>query len=398
MSIQIIPQPGSFGTQIGAGFGKGLAESLPEGVKQGRLSATLKNLEGQKLSPLEQVSRLVGQGGISAQEAGQLLPYIQQSQARQQFLGNEGETSGMSGAAPTPEATQPQATQAAPQITSPQSLARKLWSANPTMFNSINEAETYATNKINNADAEFNRLKDTFLQKSGNESYKDIVGELEEDYRNRLKSSINLRGDEVAEANRIGKEMLDFAKTRGDLRTNLDKNFLTLPHEKMIRSLNKLREDYAKRGQLHNFANDLIAGGMSGNFARTFAQPVDGDPELKKYLNSIPKERTKTKNFVAEKTIGPSSKQSEKVFEGALNRISPKVSLSSVALDLMTKGYDPEAFFNYAEAHQENLSKYQLEELGKTDPWNPNLDDIFILEGKKGAPAWWQRFSTFMKG
>jgi hypothetical protein len=390
MSIQIIDQPGSLGTQLGAGFGKGLAESLPKGIEQGRLSAALKNLEGENLSPLQQISSLIGAGGASPEMAAQLLPYIQQAQARQQFLGGEpaGGQPGTQGTTPgTPAGTQ--------QFTSPESLARKLWSQNPTMFTSIQQATDFATGKMDRAVKEYDRIKENFLQKSGNEAYKDIVGELDEEFRNKLKNSIDLRGNEAEQANKLGNQMLDFAKVRGDLRTNLDKNYLTLPHEKMMNALNKLRTDYENVGQAHNFANDLIGGGMSGNFARSFAQPLEKDQNLSKYLTRIPTAGI-FKNIKKTFTPGKQKENEDAIFKGVLDRINPRVSLSSIGIELMSKGYDPENFLKYAAQNDQNLSEHQREELRKTDSWNPNLDDIFILQGKKGVPAWWKRFSTFM--
>jgi hypothetical protein len=398
MSIQTLPSSGSLASQLGSSFGKGLSEQLPEGIKRGRISAALENLEGKNLTPLQQISNLTS-SGASDQQIATLLPLIQQMQQRQRFVGEEQIPQRVQEGQIKPIERQ-QVSSA--QITSPQDLARRLWTQNPSMFTSIPEAENYASSKIQNASNEFDRLKDKFLQTSGNESYKDVVGELEEDYRNKVLNSINARGDEIRAANQIGKEMLRFAKTRGDLATDMAKGTLAQSPKSAIPALKSIQDEYQKVGRPDLFYNDLISGGMSGNYAAALSMPIEKDAETKKILDSSPGAIGKrgfgtSVEFIAhpqKKQIN--AEQQEKLFE-KIQKSQPKSSLGSIGIELQMKGYDPAAFMAYMSQHNELLNDAQKAETQKTDPWQPNLQDIYFFEGVSGVPAWWKRTINFLK-
>lgn len=394
MSIYTVNEPQGFATQFGQQLGKSLAEQLPKEVERGRLSGALKGLEGSNLTPMQQYAALSRYA--DPQTLATLVPMLQAAQARAAYAGN--------GAQPTPTGQAKQAPESQPSVqefTTPQSLGRKLMAANPAQYPTPESAQKDAEIRIDTANKELDRIKETFLNKTGNETYKDIVGELDEQYRNRLLNSIDYEGNEKAEANKIGNEMLNFAKVRGDLRTNLAKTYLNMPHDKMMRSLDKIRKDYENNGQIGNFANDLIAGGMSGNYARAFTQPLENDLNLKKYMFSIPQKKGDFSFDPRKGPLGFKERKNDvpkKISEEILNKISPNVSLSSIGLELFAKGYNPESFMQYANEHQDKLSKLQLEELGKTDRWYPNLDDMFILGGEKGPSAWFKRIANMFKG
>ena len=75
-----VQQP-SVAASVGAGLGKGLAEQLPKEIERERLASGLRNLKP-GMSPLENISNLLGIPGMTPEMAQHILPLIRQEALR----------------------------------------------------------------------------------------------------------------------------------------------------------------------------------------------------------------------------------------------------------------------------------------------------------------------------
>ena len=83
----ILPEDKSSASYAGSQFGKSISdafsESFPQGMQRGRLSGALNQLQKNgQTSPLDQLSALY-RGGATDQQAGNIIPLLQQMQQQQ---------------------------------------------------------------------------------------------------------------------------------------------------------------------------------------------------------------------------------------------------------------------------------------------------------------------------
>ncbi len=418
MAFQVIPQS-NLASGVGAGLGKGLsqglAEQLPKEIERIRLSQGLKGLENDlsqgSLSPFQQISKLAAIPGMDMQKIGALLPYIQQLQSRQALAQKAG--------ANVPGVKQSQTSEQASQPTKRGSLRQRMEASDFAMprndqqiYQRANElaqlnaalteqeaiaqaqsedarrvqSDEAVRGKANEVDNEFNRLTSAYLQKSGNEKFADIIGEMQGDYLSRARDRALDEGISPFTAGKeAAEDLLNFAKARQALRTNRAALvFSGKSGDKVLKDIQNARPEYEKRGQLENLRNDLINyHGLSPEEADRLAYPVSSDE--KKYINSLQKTTRSKLGIRSAKELS-----SDQVREIA-NKMSKQDSPRSIAIALMERGYNGADFIEqmkqYRDQNPDDLTPRQSRDLTSFSE-RPTLGDIQLFGYKRLIDNW----------
>ncbi len=414
MAFQSIPQSSfasGFGGGLGAGAGQGLAESVPKEVERVRLSQGLKNLgqDFSNLTPIEQISKLVSIPGMNAQTAMAFIPYLKEQQSRKALEQRAGQDKGNvsqigEGKGKTELPSQMLESPRATIRLGPEELlqeANKLASLYPGLNDEQLKAKAkeFDEERVGKAkeqaaladkgESEFNRLTDLFLHKKENEKFADIIGEMQgEELRKIRRRVLDENISPFTAAEEASKDMLNFAKSRQQLRTNKAALiFGGKSGEKVLKDLQNARPEYAKRGQLENFRNDLITyHKLTPENAARIAYPESED--IKPVINSLPRtHREKTgSSSVPSIGLGPKQKLTDTQIENIAKKMSKQDSPKTIALSLLKKGYDGGDFIerlkNYADDN--DFSDRQKRDLTSLED-RYSLGDIQLF-GLKGLP------------
>lgn len=386
--VQVIDTGGTLATNLGAGFGRGLAEQVPKEIERTRLASGLEKLAGStEQNPLRQLASLYNIPGITPQIASQAQEYL-----RQQAIINEANRANQPvKEGEIPSAAQPSAIPAtAKEIRPPQRLQStpeairqgglQYIARFPQRYRNIEEAENRYRQDVANqekqiahVDNRFTEVGDELLQKFGPERYTNVLGELQREFKKRAEDAV-LSGQmsETEAADHYTKQMLDFAKARDKQQTQGPERFKALFAGTPQKELKAAQKAYQEADLPEAFVNDLVTyQKLSLPVASEFAFPLD--PEEKKYFKDLK---------VSKGVFG----NTQKVYEEVLNRLSPKDSLQNFALQLSKKGYSPQQFLEYALNSEKKFTPFQTRELQSIGSFQPTLSDIlyFKLLGKGG--------------
>lgn len=403
MAFQSIPQS-SFAGSLGRGVGQGLSEQLPKEIERIRLSQGLKNLgaDTANLSPLEQVSKLAAIPGMNMQNIGAFLPYLQQLQGRKALEQKAGMASKVPEGQKQEVAKEPsyRDRMESQDFLVPKNeqqiyqRANELAKLNPniTEQEAISQAQsedarriqadTALESKRNLIQNEVNSAAETWLQKQGNQQFGDIIGELKSDYIDKAINKSLAKGVSPYQAGKeAARDMLDFAKTRGQLRTNRAAIFAGgKSGDKVLKDIKNARSEYEKRGQLENLRNDLINyHDLSPEEADSIAFPVSKGE--KSYIDSFPKTLKSKLGMRSTKEL------SEDQIDGIIKRMTNEDSVKSIALDLMERGYSGSAFIEQMKERKDDLTPRQARDL-TTFSERPTLGDIQLFGFKKLVNQW----------
>ncbi len=361
MSIQVLEKPGDLSGRIGRGIGKGLSEQLPKEVQRQRLAYGLKSLQdsqnqGQPLTPIDQISRLM-QSGADLSDVQHLVPYLQQQGARTEAARKQ-----QGQKQPQENVTQNQQAQQVNQnannvpsqaletghnpnriINTRESIREKgsqLTQQNPYQFPTLDagiaEAEKLALNQENNitdANKEFDNILGTLTQKGG-QSYSDVLGIQKEAFRKKAEDAV-INGEMSAKeaARKYGNEALNFAKSRSNLRTISPRAVFTNSQKDNRKNIDEVRKEYEKYGLADEFRNELIGDiHYSPGYATYLAYPPSS--EVKKELSS-------TQNL-SKIVHGFNKRESEaKLVDRISKNMTEKDNPLGIAWALNKKGYDP---------------------------------------------------------
>lgn len=405
--VQILPEgEGNIFGRIGSSLGKSLAEQVPKEVERYRLSKGLERLTKQanegNLSPLETISKLYGIPGLSPEAAGSVLPYLKAQEGRSQRIQQEPERMSLEQSkAPTQAISQnikPERQQSYSerlnsgtflQGFSPEEKQQKIsdflksrpFATEEEAISKIDKQEADRMSfdqslnvKKERIEKEVSNLINEFIQKKGNDVYKDITGRLQEGtYIPKAISDVLDKGmGEKEAALKIANDALAFAKSK---RTLKDLGYgVTKGSEEIYNSLNSSRKEYEKRGLLEDFKDDLQTyQGASPEVANFLAFPVSSNKELQNSLDKLP-------NLGSLKF--EDIKKHEKAVQDAIKNLNEKDSLQSIALYLQTKGYNPQWIMRgLAKASQEEkieLSPMQEKEIQGAPNFYRTLGDLFL--------------------
>lgn len=406
MSIQILEQPGSLGTQIGQSLGRSLAEDIPKEVGRQRLAASLRNIQQGNLSPSEQLANLVGSGGAEASEAAQFLPLIQKTQGQRALLNRvAGRSSGTLGispvgqsqpgqpqvktqdmgmaAAPTPKSiadiTSEDIKETKSRILQPISTqdiekeAAMLIDSNPSL--SVNEAMDQASQRLNTARAsqqqkmtgaveEFGKRMALELQGEGLGDYKDISGDIQQDLSDKIQTQIanGISAERAAqEASEIAREL---ARSSTKLKETSSLFRSSSSKSRALKEQYKTYKNYGYGEQFRQMASGML--GITPQKVASILEPIER-PEMKKALSKI--------------TSFQFPVNQAKTLEKIALEVKPTDNLLSIADYLRDESIDPNSFFkivrNLNDQNKLPLTNEQNKQL-KTNVSKGYLGDILF--------------------
>lgn len=406
-----VKQPNISG-RLGEGFGKGLAEQIPKEIAQYRLSQGLQNFaqNAQNLTPLQQAAQYLSIPGLTPQ-AAQILPQLlQQQQAREslgQLAGGIPQEPGQdirqsfSQMQEAPDTTQEptglqtrQATQATTESFIPPDFNQKIseaqqlpiWKSDPqSAMNIIDqkykslESQNLALqqrrqNELNVQNTVKNRLGE-LNTRLNNVVPGDVYNDIENETLNSMKSDKqggkNYTEEEAAkegnEKLRIASRQYESLKTLGGI-SNYYRNPKTT-----INGLNVLQKQFKERGDLRNFADSIInETNMSAPKAYSIAYPISDYPKVSEVISSLPNLKINDPDTTPD------------IIPMLFKKMGTEASPLAIANSLDAKGYNGNAFLNYARQNQDKLAPDQVEQLAK--PTGISLGDIF-MENIWGAKA-----------
>lgn len=256
---------------------------------------------------------------------------------------------------------------------------------------------------INTAGNAFNNSVQEFLQKSGAESYRDITGEMQGEYRKRLEDEVALgKGDPRELAQKYAKDLLEFAKVRGSLDSNrLGALFGTgLTGKDAQSKLRSARSLYQKAGRLDLYEKDLInKAKLSAPVAASLAYPVSTNSKIDSYVKDT---RSKTsispfKGSLFSQLFGGLSvkksgriRRSEDDIAGYIAKnITNKDSLLSIANSFSIRGYDPQKILTKIEQLNSSgdfLNDRQKLELSGRPTFGATMSDIAYFSSTGADP------------
>lgn len=280
--VQVIEQQGGIWGQLGKGFGQGLAEQIPKEIDQYKLSQGLKKIgEQEGLTPFQQFANLASIPGATPQmiqSGADLLRTQGIRNAYQRMAGASPEETqvvqpqdkfqnvpfagikpgqSQSKAAVQPEYGQPQISESNPLRT--EAIPKKPWNSQrlnqeisnnfqkypgitqPEALQMAREAEqrelaqpvaeqaidAYKEGVQNKARERFNEVLEKKLQKSGDQTYKDAIGEsqaaLERGMERDLRLNPNASIEDVVD--RWTTKALDLAKAKSQLNEFVNRDF-----------------------------------------------------------------------------------------------------------------------------------------------------------------------------
>lgn len=412
-----LPRP-NLASRLGTATGAALAEQIPKEVNRLRLASGLENLGQQNLeglNPFQQISKLYGIPGATPEMINAVLPFLQQQMARQEqarFAESQiqpGAQAAVGIGQNVPSSVQTTA-QGQPQIglqtkepvqavlqanyqKDPQELFREaaqLSQQNPLTYPTAQAAlpfvesrektrlanigETRAlgerqTKLQSDTTDAFNKIMSQKLQKEGTATYSDVLGDLQNEFVNQALEDVKTgKRTPTDAANHYGKEALEFAKTRQNLKAigGAGKYFTRLPSQNRS-ALKSIRDEYKKVGQLEAFENDLVTyHGMTDPYASYITYPINENKDINNLVSSAKKSKSLDETKIAEQII---------------DKIKPSDSLFSIGLGLESKGFDAQKFRDEIKRlndKKDKLNRRQARELERPVPL-PNLGDYWFF-------------------
>ncbi len=382
--VQVISNPygGNVFGRLGAGIGKGISEELPKVVERERLASGLENLKNEK-EPLKQYAGLI-RSGADASQVNQLFPLLQAQGARQEALQNipNRATSDMQ------SSNAPSASSGSYRlIGTPEAIrseGARLSALNPAQFPTLESGVAEYEKRIANqekqiarVDQRFQQVGETKLQKGGKETYADVLGDLQNTFRQKAEDDVlSGRLSDTQAAEKYTKEMLDFAKSRQNLKSigGLSR-FSTKPSVNK-ENLSQVRKEYEKVGQLESFADDLMSyHGLTDPYANYLTYPVSSNKEINNEISKLKRERRF--NIFSET-------QERELADKFSKSIKSNDSPLAIALHLKEKGLDPRIFLNqfrknYDQGKIPQMTERQARELEKQGNFSPSLGDLYLF-------------------
>lgn len=401
---QVIEQSDIFG-RIGKNIGQGVGEQL----ERSQLAGQLKKIKGFP----EQAANVISSPG-GREILPTVLPYIQSHRQKELVRGlNPKDSVESYPSAPSSQPYSPQSNNRPIPPKFDREAANYLIPTDPNLLNqeaiklsdetgipydqvrdqlAKNDSSRIATEtafeqRNTVGEQEFDKYLSSDLQKSGDDTYKAIVGAMQNDYKAKVQQLIAEGKSPKQAASQVARDLLDFAQVRTQVSTEGGlKAYATTP-SRSREQVKAARKSYADAGQLELYKNDLISKiGMKEPFAEALAYPVSGNKEIVDLI----KENTKKIGGVYVPT--KFNESSPKSYEKIALAIKPSDSINAIALALDEHGYDPDQFRRVVSQQYEDgkisLDKRQARELTQAGiDFIPSLTDIWYtsLWGKKSG-------------
>lgn len=428
MGIQVIPQQGNIFGRIGKGIGEGLSKQIPQEVDRYRLSQGLNQLGQQKnQTPFQQASQALQIPGITPEMVNTLIPLLQQQNAQQDFLRNQSQQqqTGVQNQAqaapqPTQNIAQPRGAekQELKTILTPESSALLQETVEPPSNDAINElAQNYLVTQPNRfrgdidkaraqAESDLNRpftkklaeqqtalnqqgLKDKFdndfdkylssvIQKEGMGKFSDIPGDMIQQSLAQAENDFASKKLSKEEAIRkYGNDLLDFAKSKQNLKTMGAKDWWDTSYKENLRALDNIRDQFKKHGRIEELQNLMESQlHLSPLNAAYLARPIKDNKQLNNWVAKQPKYKGSYHGGI----VAPID---DKIIQDAVSNMNKEDSVLALSKAMQPKGYEPKEFLGAInEAYKKgliSLSDSQRRELEKPLPVFPSLDDAFYF-------------------
>ncbi len=399
MSFQIIPQAESPLVSTLKGVGQGFSEQLPKEVERHRLSQGLKGLVGKtNLTPFEQLAEVSAIPGMTPQMAQVALQYLQTNLAKREAEGAQGtaqsQATGEPKTAEEKAIARKQSKYKTIEDMTPEEIkteGSRLSRMSPNLYPNQAAGEAEAQKRSDarvkqrsDFENDFDRTLGELTHRNKGETYGQVLGELQNDFRQRgIDAIANGTMKPAQAAKHFAKEGLDFAKNRQNLITLGAQNMVAKSPKDVRSTLEEIQKTYEKNGMGEAYVNDLKTHhGLTNNTAPEIAKPVEKDkpvsdelakvkaPSLVKYNMKGQKKQFDTEEDIAKKLVP---------------KINPKSSLLAIASNLKDKGFDGNKFLaemrNLKETDndfQERITEQQANELKQNLPAMKSLEDFFL--------------------
>lgn len=398
-----VQQP-NLGAVLGAGIGKGLSEQLPIEIERYRLSKGLQNFANQyPNSPLmQQYAQLLSIPGVK--ESPQLLQTfgdLAKLQAQSQALSGIGKTE-----TPTnpfegflPKEISPKE---GPDITKREDVQKiKEGYIPPSFEEKIAEAEKlpfFKQDPYKALDVIENKYSNIEKQVAAHEKRFEKTSRLQEEVKDKLKAqqeklkALNVPSTtfndveqkalkEIEEGKtpqeviqKYGRELDEIARQYTDIDTLGTWGLAPGQAGKSLSSLKSLQKAFKKRGDLRNMAERIVAkNDVSWPTAYAISDRIEDHKKTNKYIKNLP--------FNTGSLIGSFKIGTEKIIPQLAELIKEEgISPLTVFYHMKQKGYDPGVLKQYLSDNSDKLglSGFQTDQLGKTVPLIPHLNDLWL--------------------
>lgn len=403
MSYEV--KQGNIWGRIGAGLGQGMAEQIPKEIERYRLAEGLKQL-GQKQgqTPFQQLAEFYSIPGITPQMIQSGTELLKQQAAAQSLKDRSMQK-------PEPIPT-PYDQQKPPEetttIETPQPLEETLEPYEPLTFEQLQQKAGIRLKQFpeyyrDNPDKAFEDVLAEEKQKEARSNYfqqkrinvQNVENNVRQALRNRKEelgakipatlfnkyekeALVSLKpkskgGEGLTEEQalqRYLKKMDDASRDYDQLRTFNGLTFYADSPSEGRRRIKALRQSFAKRDDLENFADSLVSeANISPQTAYELAFDIEDNKNLKKTIDSL------------SPIMGYSEPEDrELVFKKVAKSMTENDSPLAIGENLRKKGYPVDEWLMYLQENQDELGlkPRQVRELTKKTTYLPTLNDLWI--------------------
>ena len=247
-------------------------------------------------------------------------------------------------------------------------------------------------NMLQTASKEFIDSLQTFTEKAGNETYKDIIGEMQDEYlRNLQEDVVAGKGSPQQLASKSAKSLLDFAKTRANVANSSTPSLFGISAKDAQSKLQATRQNYKERNRLDLFEDDLVNKvGLSTPVASLVAFPLSENREIASYAKETRNKNYPVKNSriasyfsgIGSKSTGNKRRTEEEIGEYVSKNLKDTDSLNAIAASFNAKGYNPQKILDVIQQKKwKSLNERQKRDLEKRTTFGATLKDIAYFTG-----------------
>lgn len=387
--------PGNIFGRIGSGIGQGLAESLPKEIERGRLAEGLGRFEQEaaNLTPMQQYSRIAAIPGMTPesqrqfgelarqQARGQAL--IESSKANQPQVGpsfspRQGNIEGQPSNIPSITRSKPleeiQRGYIPPTKEEKEDFAAHVFEENRQRFgNDPDKARQYSEEHFDQLEkrnkafetlhGNLTKVQDNVVDRLKNHSTKlgvkipeNVYTQVEDEAVQATKSKEE-GGRGLTEQQAIkeyGEKMDAISREYGKIDAIGNWGVTGRNAGKTLSSFESIQKDFAKRGDLRNLADRMVAvNGLSPMMAYAISEKVSQVPQLNSAIKSLPSLSIPGRPLIPKHEI---QKKTREIVPKLEKLLGEKGSPLAVAYELEKKGYDPDVWMAYLAKNKDKLS------------------------------------------
>jgi hypothetical protein len=372
MGLQVIPQLGDMGTQLGQGMAQGLSEQLPKEVERYRLSQNLKEL-GPDYEKIAKASKflppeVIGPSVTRLLERDRLIGALggNQNSLKQPTQGDSSSNNAPEGNWRDREAKKFLMSGAASDLQSAYALA-----------NDRNSTAEGAVQSLRN------RINTVLQTNQDAQTYQSLPGEYLQQMENNVLDRVRSGQDEQTVLKEWEDKVNNLSKISSPLRKKVGFLNKAINTDSSYRSLNKSVDELKKLG-MPEMAVNLLANnqGLSRNNAKNWVYGLS-EPESE-YIKSLRYGKAPQGVDFLQQYVKKTKSSDSEIAGQILDRLTPQDSIGSIAFELRKKGYDSENILNKIQELVEKrgvvLSDRQNQEISFTPTATDILGDLFGMQ------------------